>query len=436
MTLIGKCRGLLDSKTDFSFLSICGSGENMEARVEEEVLPLSLSFRLFATSKFFIAVGGGLFSVFFPWMVLSITGSSLFTGIAEGLISIPLLLSFFTGTFVDRTVAKKAVFLMGVVGLAAAGAILIISIESKLYLLFSVSILAAAFLYGLSDDVQDTSAAFFDKSLLRGNQIKKGSAVRRAIASSAILIGYLLSAYFIYIGFLSAIFALILLFLLSGAVFLPVHYELQVKQSKSIRFYHSMKEGFAELLSNTFLKELVILAIFANFFFGMISVGFAVLVRLYFHLPVLYYSIVLISLQLGAIGGSIVSGRLKRLSGAFLILSLLLWGILFSLIAIVSLFKYYDPIPITIFFIGFISGINNVALNVMMLKRTSQEKIGRIFGSLKTALVGVTFASGATVGALMSFISPPIVILLMGSGMLILAAVALLGFENVRKTSI
>lgn len=336
---------------------------------------LSIDFRIFVTAKFFIGLVAGLFNILLPWLVLTLTGSPFITGIADGLISIPLLFSFIVGTFVDRQATKKALFVISMVGIALSFLIMGSAIDQGLYLEKIALIFIATLVIGFFDDIQDSVSSFFDKALLQENQIKKGMSLRRSVLTISTLIGYVASAFFISNGFYFTILSLVVFSLLPAAIIAPMKYE-RTPLNKEEKFRYSLMSG------------------------------------------------------------TILSSRFKGFGGRYLIGSIFLTGLMFLGIFYTASIKSYYPIDLLILLSGFLSGVINVFVNGAILKNTPKDMMARIFGSVKTLFVGFSFLSGAIAGILLSFITAPFIFVLVAAAFIFMGLLGQIRFKNLKQVTL
>jgi hypothetical protein len=402
---------------------------------QDEVGSLSGKFKVFVISKFFIVLGSGFFTILLPWMSLSITGSTLFTGIIEGIVAIPLLTSFITGAFIDKVSMKKNLFLISVFGIALATASLVFSLSLHTFLLIILAITVPVIIISYLDDIQATSSSYFDKILLTDKQLKKGIAIRRGTRSIARISGMAIFSYFIIFGFVFSIYFLVIIYFVAGLIFFTIRQNIvteHIEKSESIEFLHGIKK----FLSNPFLKELTILSIIMNLFFGMISVGFAVLVKSFFNLDGSYFSYILISLALGDAFGSILSSHTTNVKGKIIGTISITSGFLFLTIYLFSTeHLYFALIPVT-FFIGLLSGIMNGLVYAMMIKNTEPDLIGSTFGSFSSLFGGITFISGFIAGFVLIYLPAPSLFLLIGLPIIGTGILSSFSFPNLRKVSL
>ncbi|MEM0128439.1 MAG: hypothetical protein QXO03_05085, partial [Thermoplasmatales archaeon] len=98
---------------------------------------LSKDFVIFVVLKSFIALGGGFFSVLMPWMIISLTGSAFLTGIAEGIVAVPLLTSFVIGNAIDKIKNKANAFAFSILAIAFFSSFLLFSLYARVTILIA-----------------------------------------------------------------------------------------------------------------------------------------------------------------------------------------------------------------------------------------------------------------------------------------------------------
>lgn len=401
--------------------------------VGKERLPVG--FRLFASSKFFSSLAGSVFSILLPWLVLTTTGSPIVTGIADGLISIALLLSFISGTLVDRSRLKKGLFAFSMAGLAVSYLIMGAALGESLYYEKIGLIFIAAFMIGIFDDVQDTVSAFFDRVLLKDHQVNPGMSLRRGILAISSLLGYAASGFFISNGFYFTIFSIAVLTLVPAFMIIPVKYDYAPGEQNE-PFIASLRKGIREFLENKVLKQLFMLASVTNFFWGMLTVSFVVLVERFLSLSVFHFSALMVSLEIGVLIGNVVSGRLKNLRGTFFMGAVLTWGFIFLGVFSMSYLRLFYPLAGLVLAAGMVSGMTVVFVEGTIIKNTPKEMMARIFGSMKTLFSGLSFLSGTFAGIILSLISAPFIFIIVAIPMFLVGIIGQISFHTLKKLSL
>ncbi|EQB68885.1 MAG: hypothetical protein AMDU5_GPLC00006G0003 [Thermoplasmatales archaeon Gpl] len=397
---------------------------------------LPRNFSIFVILKSFTGLGGGFFSVLLPWAIITLTKSAFLVGIGEGIIAVPLLTSFIIGSSIDKIKNKANAFAFSVLGMAFFFSFILFSLYTRETIIIIIALLVPALIISYFDDIQTTISSFFDKTLLSQGNLKKGISLRRGTSSLSKIIGIVIFAVFISFGLGVSIYFLIIIYLLSFFIFLTIRGILSIEkeQNNPIETGGTFS-GIKKFLSFRFLKELTIVAIVINFFFGMIIVGFTVMIKIYFNLGGAYLSYLLGIWAIGDAVGSLLAARIKNSRGSFVSLSVILWGILFIAIFLISLnYLYYPLLPI-VFLIGLISGIMNVLIYALMLKNTEEAVIGSVFGSFNSLFGGVTFLSGMISGGILVYFTAPSLFLLMGVSTLIVGIISRIIFKKMNDVS-
>lgn len=396
---------------------------------------LPLGFRIFASSKFFSSLAGSVFSILLPWLVITVTGSPLITGVADGLISIALLLSFISGTFVDRSRAKKGLFALSMFGLAAAYLVMGAALGEPLYNEKIGLIFIAAFMIGVFDDVQDTVSAFFDRILLKDHQVNPGMSLRRSILAISSLLGYVASAFFISSGFYFTVLTIAILTVIPAFMIMPVRYE-DAPSDREEKFISSLRGGINEFLGNPVLKQLFMLASVTNFFWGMLTVSFVVLVEQYLTLSIFHFSALMVSLEIGVLLGNVISSRLRSLKGSFFMGTMFAWGFIFLGASYMAYIDLFLPLAVLVMGAGMVSGMTVVFVEGTIIKNTPREMMARIFGSMKTLFSGFSFLSGTVAGVLLTFIRAPFIFVVIAFPFLVMGLIGQLRFHKLKGISL
>ena len=398
---------------------------------------LPVEFKIFVTLKSIIALGGGFFTVLLPWMIISLTRSALLTGIGEGIVAVPLLTSFIIGNTVDKLKNKANAFALSLLAITFFSSLLLFSLYSRMTVLIAIAIFMPALIISYFGDVQTTISSFFDKILLSGSNLKKGVSLRRGTNSLAKITGIAIFAPLISFGLGVSVYFLAIIYLLSFLIFLFIRKALSTNNSVgNPAEAGDIFSGIRKFLSFPVLKELALIAIVVNFFFGMIVVGFTLMINIYFNLGGAYLSYILGIWAIGDAVGSLMAARIKNASGSFVSISVVVWGILFAAIYLLSSNYLYYPLLPVVFLIGLVSGIMNALIYGFMLKNTGEEAIGSTFGSFNSLFGGITFLSGMISGVILVYLPAPSLFLLMGISTMITGIVSRLIFKNLNKVSL
>ncbi|GEM_PF-6550642 len=398
---------------------------------------LSTEFKIFLTLKSFMTFGGGFFYVLLPWMIISLTGSPFLTGAAEGIVAIPLLTSFIIGSLIDKLKNKVNAFAFSVLGIAFFSSFLLFSLYTGVTYLVIIAIFVPTLIISYLEDIQATISSFFDKILLSRENLKKGVSLRRGTRSLTNIMGIVIFALFISFGLRVSIYFLMVIYLLSFFIFLTIRKSLSTKKSQNDStqtarpFY-----GLTRFLSFPLMKELTFIAIVGNFFFGMIIVGFTVMIKIYFGLGGAYLSYILGIFAIGDGVGSLLTAKIRSARGSIVALSMIILGILFMAIYLISSSHLYYILFPVVFLIGLIPGITNVLIYGFMLKNTDEKIIGSTFGSFSSLFGGVTFLSSMISGGILVYFTAPNLFLLMGVSILIVGIISRIIFRRLNAVSL
>ncbi len=396
------------------------------------------TFKIFVISKFFATTGSGFYLVLIPWMVLSLTKSPLLVGIAEGFAAIPLITSFFIGAMIDKVKMKNYLFIFSILGIGLSSLSFLLALSSNTMLFTVIVIFIPILLISYLGDVQTTISSFMDKILLSNEQLIQGISLRRGTRSIAKISGIVFFGFFIIISLYSSIIFLAILYFLSLFAFIFVSQKTKFNES-SKRSKDGTKtdifQGIRKFLSVPFLKELTLLGICLNLFYGMIFTGIAVLIGTYLNLSGVYFSLIIMAWAIGEAAGSVISGVIKRTGGRLLEIAMIMCGSLFVIFFAFSLRHSYFPLLPLVFLIGFISGIVNVLIYTLMIKNTPSDLIGGTFGAFNSLFGGVTFLSGLIAGILLTYLLAPFLFLIIGASFLIIGFFSLTTLTNLKKIS-
>ncbi len=106
---------------------------------------LTHDFRLVILNAGLSRMGVMAYGIVVLWVTLALTHSTVITGLADGMVSLPLFASFIVGAYVDRSPRKKS--LGAVAGIARPAAIGILFIA---LLVHSVLLIALLFVLGVA----------------------------------------------------------------------------------------------------------------------------------------------------------------------------------------------------------------------------------------------------------------------------------------------
>ncbi len=352
--------------------------------------------------------GISAFNLIIIWVILFETKNAFLAGLGDGMLSLPLFLSFFLGAIIDRTVRKKRIAIA--VSLLRAGFISLIlygfMIHSEVLVL--LSIYSTSFILGLTSDVLNSIRATWQKEILKSDQYQSGTSLLSIVTYLAEGIGYLLSGIILSLGFTVSFLIIALVFLVSIIPLIPISLSYKPEFRSATE---SIKDGIRYLRKETALVELMVISLIINLVFGMLGIVFISMVQIKLHLPSYYASYVFTGFISGIVIGSGIGGRVKGKLGLISLFIFLTSGILIALVSIIT--NIYIILVLSII-IGITIGVANVIYNAATLKLVSQEFMARVYGAFNTFGVGATFASGMIGGAIIQLTSVSYTFLIIG----------------------
>lgn len=388
------------------------------------------NFQMMITGGTISRAGTSAFALMILWISLKLTGVPLIAGLADGLFSAPLFLSFIVGTMIDRTTHKKWIAVVS--ALCKAFSILLLYLAVLLNFFYSTVFLIflCVLALGFATDVNNAVRSSWTKTFLSESDYKKGSAQINILESIAQLTGYAISGVFLYIGLVRGIYALVLIFLLAALPILLIKtglHETNAPEKKD-----GLMEGIAFLKGTRILQQIIFIGMLANIAIAMLGIGFTVLIQKDLKLPALYFSLIFIAISLGIIAGSVLSSRVKGKLGNIVFMSLLLISLsLFSLTLVHSVYLMYAPV----FLAGFGVGLVNTPAQTALLREIPENMIARSMGLFNMLALSGTFLSG-TIGALVIELSSVRVLFALMGVMMGIGALSALVFKEMRKSLI
>jgi len=183
--------------------------------MDRQTSDLNRSFKLTVLNSGISRFGLSAFNLMIIWVILYETKNAFLAGLGDGILSLPLFLSFLVGAYVDRTRSKKELAV-------AAGLVRAFFLSSILFgfylhnvIVILLSIYSSGFILGFTSDVLNSIRASWTKEFLTQEQYKHGSSVQSVAVSVAEGIGYLSSGIFLAFGFYNSFLVILLVFLIS-----------------------------------------------------------------------------------------------------------------------------------------------------------------------------------------------------------------------------
>ncbi|AWR95754.1 MFS transporter [Acidianus brierleyi] len=362
---------------------------------------------------YLIIVDEGFFILLAGWVISKLTDSSLLTGILLSLPSIPYFFSYFTGTVIDLSRKKKLILLM--LSLIVFMILLLSQIALLADNLFFMILLfyLSAIVFGFTANITDTIFSIWTKQNVDEKEYKKIISIGRIILRG---LGFLANALVgIILTFIFRFSIIPTLVILAMAIFLslPVNIKDRFNEGeKGITFKESLIDGFNYVRKNKVLTQISILTL-ENLFFGILELLMIFYVQDFLHLGPIYYSILIITAQVGLLVGSIFALRINKGKLGFYQFTLI--AIMSICIASYDLIHYVFIAIIPTFLISFLSGITSTLGSVTQLRYINKEYWGRASGFIQVISKGIFALSGPVGGILIEILGIGGTYLLIGS---------------------
>ena len=355
------------------------------------------NFQLVTINTGLSTIGTSAFSLAIIWITLSITGSPVISGFADGMGALPLFLSFAFGAYIDSLVSKRNIAIVSSILRAIVILALLVAVMSSSLLLEVVSIYSVAFVVGLTSDILNSARASWTKQFLTGDQYQKGSSLMQSVTSLAQALGFVGAGVLILFGLEFTVYSFAIILAISALPLFFMKNEKAQLISNEQSLGSSITNGLKFIFSSNSLRAIILLSLVSNLAFGTLGILMAFQVDEKFSLPAIYFSAFFLSLTLGIFAGSALGSKAKGKVGPYTVVMLILVGSALALIG--SLQNMLLAYPIS-FAIGFLLGVTNVLIMTAMVKIVDQEMMGRTMGAINTFAISMTFLSGAIGGVL------------------------------------
>jgi len=355
---------------------------------------LPRNFQLTVANAAISRFGLSAYNLVIIWVILQITGKPALAGLADSMMTFPLMLSIVVGSFVDKMWLKKELAISAAAVRVILLFLILFAIHTEKDLYIAVSIFAATFILGFTSDVIDSVRSSWMKAFLREDQYKAGSSEMSSATMIAQGAGFILSGIIIALGDVRSFLVLTLIFLISILPILAIRHA-RYGGSDSIQNY--IKEGIKLAIGDGRIREVIIIGLIGNFIVGMAAIMFISLVQIGFRLPAIYVSMIfgvlVFGIAIGSIAGSKITGNVGRISIAMYAIV----GISFFSISLVKNALLAVPPPLIA---GMAMGIENVAVSTSLMRIIPVEMMARIQGAFNTFGIAATAVSSIVGGFL------------------------------------
>lgn len=358
------------------------------------------SFAFLWSADIISAVGDQFYNLALMWYVLRITGSVLATGLvpAFGFLA-QVSLGLVAGALADRWPRKRIMILadttracvvLGIGSLALAGAISLWQIYASSFLLT-----AARLFFGPA-----RSAALPEivggESLVQANALM--STTRRSVALAGTALG---AAAIVIVGPVLAILANGISFAISALCVAQATFPPSVASRRAAlnlqMIVGDVWAGLKFVAHSAILRQLIAVAVVANFGGGLTAGLLPVLAQRQLHGSTKVYGALVTALAIGQLLGSLLMvGRGKRLPlGQSVIWSLFATGAAYVAIAVARLW----PLAAVLLGVdGFTSAVANIPIGTLLQLSAPSEARGRVITAF-SVLVNLGSPAGVAIGA-------------------------------------
>ena len=352
----------------------------------------SISLSRIATAIFYISI---------LWISFTYTHSPIYTGIADGLVTLPLFFSFAVGTFVDNSAHKKFIAILFSLIRACSAIPLLFTffLSQKAFLI--IFLFLFAFSVGLTSDfINSVRAVWIKKFLKEGEKIKRYRAFSNIAYNISEGVGYILVGFLITIGVTFTLIFILFIYLISTIPISLIKVNEESKRRQQNTGVRKLRDSLNFLRKTPIVLFLFTEGFLINFVFGMFGVLTTVMVVRIFRLSALYLSIIYLILTLGISFGSFLERkegvpRLDRVLWSIAVLAVMLIAISY-----ITQFVY---IFLPMFIIGISIGLSEIIIFSGIQNNVPEEITGTIQGYYNSLATGLTFLSAPITGILVQF---------------------------------
>jgi MFS family permease len=337
------------------------------------------------------------------WLVLQLTGSSLYLGVSVALQYLPMLLfGSYGGLLADRSDKRHILyFTQSTAGLCA----LVLGFLVSTHHATATMVFAMALLLGISNMFDVPARQAFTQEMVGRELIANAVSLNSVLMNAGRLIGPAISAAVI------ALFGTAACFYANAGSYLAVLLALVLMRKEELNPIRTVRRGKGQLrlgLSYAWRTPLIRRTVLSVAVVGTLAFNFTVtlplLVRRTFHQnsPV-HYGILMGAMGLGAIIGGLYIARRSRPTSRLLAVLGTLFGVSMGLVALSpSLFvAALLLVPTGAFSIAFVS-----TANALLQMNSKEEMRGRVMSLHATAFLGSTPIGAPLIGAIIAVSNP------------------------------
>lgn len=387
------------------------------------------AFRLLWTGNAISWTGDQFYIVALPWLVLSLTASSITLASVSMLAAIPrAVLMFFGGALTDRISPRCILMFTATARMLLVTAVAALAFLHKLDLL---QLYCLALGFGVADAFSYPAASALLPSLVEPEQLAAANSVSQATLQITTL------ALPGPVGVFIQVFGIAWAFLLDGISFLAIPILLarlpdpamSVTPPLKRHMIGAISDGLYYVRADVALRSLMLVTAALNLSLaGPMSVGLAVIAKDRFGTPSAF-GLLMSSFAAGSLVGMLCAGLVPhRRRGRTLLAASALVGFCVMPLGAIG----HMPIFIlNLVLIGGIAAFLNVQLIGWFQQRTAHEFMGRVMSVLMFASVGLMPVSLAIAGIALKASVPG---MFFGSGAIVLVVTLLAAFQRAVRT--
>lgn len=407
-----------------------------EATVQEKSVPNLFSNRSFiflwlSSTASFLALSTYLFAE--QWYIITVLEKESLLGIVMMATMVPRIF-FMTlgGVWADRFRRSRIMLISSFVRcLLVLGMILLL----QLSLLELWALLLFALCFGIVDAFFSPANTSLLPSVVPKEALPRSNSFIQSSNQIALFSGPMLGGWVLSFGSFSLLFGVIAGFLLLTFLFSSLIKEekRQVVADRSST-KSELKEGFSYVWGMPFLKNMLVILIFINFFFfGPLLMGIPLLVDSVLKGEVLDLSFLQSSYQGGMLAGAILVGilNLRKKRGLTMLVMIGILGVCLTFLGQIG-FLWQGILLLSL--MGILSSFINVTLISTIQAQSDPNKIGRVMSLVNASSNGLVPLSYAFVSlALVMQFTISNVMLLCGMLILVISSIYLLRSKVVRN---
>ncbi|MGE6370816.1 MFS transporter [Planococcus kocurii] len=370
-----------------------------QVTAKEKPVPSLFSNRSFvflwlSSTASFLALSTYLFTE--QWYIITVLEKESLLGIVMMATMVPRIL-FMTlgGVWADRFRRSRIMLISSFVRcLLVLGMILLL----QLSLLELWPLILFALCFGIVDAFFSPANTSLLPSVVAKETLPRSNSFIQSSNQIALFSGPMLGGWILSFGSFSLLFGVIAGFLLLTFLFSSlIKEEKRTLTTNRASTKSELKEGFSYVWSMPFLKNILVILIFINFFFfGPLLMGIPLLVDSVLKGKVLDLSFLQSSYQGGMLAGAVMVGvlNLRKKQGLTMLVMIGVLGIFLTLLGHIS-FLWQGILLLSL--MGILSSFINVSLISTIQAQTDPTKIGRVMSLVNASSNGLVPLSYAFV---------------------------------------